>query len=106
MKKPFRLAASLLFISALIAIFGGVVFAPMPYLPIAALYFVLMAGITRGWRIVGWVAFFVIALGTIFAISQIWNIGAWWIIAFAVTSGLAFVALFGSLWKSPAPRAV
>lgn len=90
-----------MFVSALIMIYGGFVAQPMPLLPFAAVFLALMAGMRRGWRSLAWLAFFATAFATIYALSQIWAVGAWWIIALAITSGLSFLVLFGSLWRAP-----
>ena len=63
----------------------------------------LIAGLTRRSRIVAWLAFFIMAVSGVVAITGIWSVGSepailWTTIA--IVNGLATIAVFGALWRT------
>ncbi len=69
-------------------------------------YAVLALALSRGWRWIGYIAFFVSFIGGIVAISGIWAaspIPSWWYLAILIANWLCAAALFLGLWSKPDP---
>lgn len=104
---PYRTGALFVFISALLHIFafvvGSVTADALMLVPIGIVYLLIAWGLTRGFRWLAYITFFVMCIGGIFAMSQLWTpspVPGWWTIAIIVADWLAAAALFASLWRT------
>ena len=73
-------------------------------LPVGIIYAGIAYGLLRGWRWLAYIAFIVVFFAMSIAISNIWAYGdvpGWLYAGIAIADGLAIVALFVALWKSP-----
>ncbi|MEM6595161.1 MAG: hypothetical protein AAF672_10240 [Pseudomonadota bacterium] len=72
-------------------------------IPVGALYLLIAYVLLRGWRLMAYVAFLLMMLGSCFAIASIWTPPAafgWAMAGIAVADWLAAVALFVALWRN------
>jgi len=106
---PFGIAAGFVFISAMLHIFtfsvAGFGNAAMMLIPYGIAYLVIVAGLTRGMRWLAWIAFFVMAIGGILALAQLWtpsDLPVWWMGLIIAANWFAAAALFANLWRAPA----
>lgn len=72
-------------------------------LPIAVIDLALLAGLSRGWRWAGYLAFFVTAISGIIVLGMLWTANAlpsWWKLASLSAHWLAAGAVFTVLWHA------
>lgn len=72
-----------------------------------ALYVLIGAGLTRGMRWLGYIAFIMMIFGSVFAYGFLTTSPApqWVLLAIIAADLLAALNLFVALWKAPAPKA-
>lgn len=105
--SPFRMAALLLLVSALlhlvvIAVSGGGFLVPM--IGGAIMWFVIGAGLQRGMRWLAYIAFLLAMIGGVYAMGVgMGQTGLTQMALFGIMAvdWIAAVLLFGALWKAP-----
>ncbi|MEJ6396458.1 hypothetical protein [Yoonia sp. 208BN28-4] len=108
---PYRTATLMTALSGVLYIamivVGGVSLPTLALVGVGLLFVMLAGGLSRARRSVAWLAFFVTALGAIYALAQIWSVSfvpAWYWQITAVAQAVACLSLFVPLWKAtPAP---
>lgn len=106
---PFRWGILLLLLSGTLHAFaftvGGLTQPALILIPIAGFYGLLAAGLARGWRWLGHVAFLCMLIGGVGALSNVWGDGpvpGWWYGAIAAVDALAALCFLVALWRGPA----
>lgn len=105
--SPFRMAALVLLVSALlhlvvIAVSGGAFL--MPMIGGAIMWFVIGAGLQRGMRWLAYIAFLLAMIGGVYVMGTgMGQTGLTQMALFGVMAAdwIAVVLLFGTLWKAP-----
>ncbi|MEY1557048.1 hypothetical protein AB3Y40_15565 [Yoonia sp. R2331] len=105
---PFRWAIPFVLISALLhliaPVISGFAVPSLMLFVIGLIYLACASGLSRGMRWLGYVMFFVMAVGGISALGAIWAAGpvpGWLFASIAVVNCLAFLTLFATLWRAP-----
>lgn len=106
--ENFRFAAAFAGLSGLLHLIAPVVsgFASESWILVAfgAVFFVIVYGLSQGWRWLAWIAFFWVFVGVIGALLRIWTPGpvpGWLFLAILIANVLALLGLFLALWRSP-----
>jgi|GEM_PF-1539759 len=109
-RGPYRIGGLLLLLSAALHIFafvvGGFSNDALRLIPVGLVYALVAYGLFCGWRWLAYIAFVMMMIGGIAALSTIWSpstIPVWWTILIIAADWLGAAALFGALWRS-APR--
>lgn len=104
MATVFVVLAALMYLTAFVS--GGVTPETLVLVGVGLVFAMLSGGLSHERRGMAWIAFFVTAIGAIYALAQIWSVGeipVWWWQTMAAVQGLACLSLFVPLWKAP-PR--
>ncbi|MCO4846585.1 MAG: hypothetical protein KC448_01270 [Yoonia sp.] len=83
---------------------GGFRADALQLLPIGIVYAGFAYGLFQGWRLMAYIVFIVILIGTIMAVSRIWALGdvpGWLYAGIALANLLSAASLFAAIWKTP-----
>ena len=112
MDRPFRGAIFFALASAVLHLFafipGGFASAAFMMIPFGIVYFLIAAGLGRGWRWFGYIAFLIFAIGGVVAMGFVWAdhpVPGWWFLLIMAADWLAAGALFLALWQDPVREA-
>ena len=99
-------AAWMMYLSALLhfaaPVVAGFSQAALGLLPFGVVWAVIgWLLVTRGWRFLAWVAFFLALLGVIAGLAGAAGVPVWVTNGIALADGLAAACLFVVLWRSP-----
>ena len=106
-RGPYRVGAFFLLISAALHILAPLVggfSSPVPiFVGVGLVYVVIALGRYRGWRWLAYIAFLVMMIGGIIALSALWSpsaIPSWWTVLIIAADWLGAAALFAALWRA------
>lgn len=104
---PFGVGAFFVLLSAILHVVAVAVsaFAPgtLILLPVAVVYFLIVAGLTRSMRWLAYIAFLVMGIGSIAAFGMLWSATGtlyWTYLLILIADLGAMAALFSVLWRA------
>ena len=111
-RGPYRLGALFVGISAIFhlvaPVFAGFGEEGTALFVVGLIYLAVAYGLMQGFRWLAYLAFIMLMVGSIFAITNIWSLSpvpGWISSAIVITDWLAVLSLFAALWKSRVPAA-